>query len=93
MADQPTEVTVASQTTPANTPLTDTTGARSVYDPPMTPAEASAAALAGQLNDMLAGNGVGRDSGGGVRRTITQTPGLPAVTWHTAALSYEIPLG
>jgi hypothetical protein len=86
--DQPT------QTTPGHTALTDTTGARSAYDPPtQSPQDVSAAALAGQLRDMLSGSGVGTDSGGGVQRTVTRTPGLPPVTWHTASISYEVPFG
>jgi hypothetical protein len=94
MADQPTEVTVLSQTTPGHTVMSDDAGARSVYDPPtQSPAAVSAAALANQLQDMLTGDGVGSDSAGGVQRTTMQTaPGLPPVTFHTASYGYDIPL-
>ena len=94
MADQQAEVVVTSQTTPAHTAFSDTTGARSVHDPAISsPAAVSAAALAGQLRDMLSSEGVGTDSAGGVQRTTTQMTGFPPVTWHTSSYGYTIPMG
>lgn len=94
MAEQPTEVVIASQTTPGHT-AGSAMGAASMYDPPVqSPADISAAALANQLQDMLTGEGVGSDSAGGVMRTtVPQTaPGLPPVTYHYASYGYTIPL-
>lgn len=28
----------------------------------------------------------------GVQHNVSQTPGFPAVNWHTAGVSYEIPV-
>jgi hypothetical protein len=77
----------------ADNPPDTSVGARSCLPPPQqTPADVSAAALAGQLQDMLSGERVRTDSAGGVQRTVTQQQGSP-VTVHTAALSFAIPFG
>lgn len=96
MADQPLEVDVVSQTTPGRTRPTDTTGAVSAYDPPM-PQDVSAQAFATQLGKIVEGSGSGVVAGGvpgvsGVNCTTTQMPGFPPVTFHTAGVSYEIPM-
>jgi hypothetical protein len=93
MADQPDEV-VISQTNPGHTSLTETTGARSAYDPvQQSPQDVSAAALAGQLRDLLSCEGLGTDSAGSVQRSTTQITRFPPVTWHTPSFGYEIPMG
>jgi hypothetical protein len=81
MADQP-EVIVTSQTAPANSQLSADVGATSMYDPPLSPQQASAAAFASQLAEAVSG----------VTRSVVQTPGFPPVTIHTAGVSYTIPL-
>jgi hypothetical protein len=90
MADQP-EVAVASQTTPARTVLTDTTGAISAHDPGAT----SAAAFDHAVDQMIssAGDiGAGVIGVGGVARTTTQSAAGFPVTFHTAGISFELPI-
>lgn len=94
MADQPQEISFPTQTTPGRTELSDDVGAHSVYDSPPSPQEASAAAFASQLSDLVSGDGVtvvGVPEVGGVTRSVVQTPGFPPVTVHTAGISYTIP--
>lgn len=91
MADQ-SEVSVASQTTPAHTALTDTLGARSVYDSPQSASAAAFDAAIGQMISSAGAIGAGVIGVGGVARTTTQSAAGFPVTFHTAGYSYTIPI-
>lgn len=93
MADDRREISFPTQTTPGRTELSDDVGARSAYDPPQSPQQASAAAFAAQLTALTSG-AVGADATNpvGVVHTVTQTAGFPPVTFHTAGFSYELPI-
>ena len=75
--------------------MIDDTGARSAYDPPLSPQQASAAAFADSLSQ-LTNTDVSAvsplDSSGNVAARVTQTPGFPPVTVHTNAFGYTLPL-
>jgi uncharacterized protein YbjQ (UPF0145 family) len=90
MADQP-EVSVVSQTTPGHTALTNTAGARSVYDPGVVSAQARDAAV-DQMLSSAAAMGAGVVGVGGVTRVTQQNAAGFPVTFHTAAYSVELPI-
>jgi hypothetical protein len=79
MADDRQGISFPTQTTPGSTELSDDTGARSAYDPPLSPQQASAAAFASQLAEAVSGDGVtvaGTPDVSGVTRSVVQTPGF-----------------